>query len=82
MYNKKNDIYSNYIINSIKNYENDYLDKNKRIETKKSFKNVFNKDESLKTNKNNNHSNKNSLNNSEIDKSDIIENNDEININE
>ena len=82
MYNKKNVNYSNYIINSIKNYENDYLDKNKRIETKKSFKNVFNKDESLKTNENINHSNKNSLNNSEIEKSDIIENNDEININE
>ena len=82
MYNKKNDIYSNYIINSIKNYENDYLDKNKRIETKKSFKNVFKKDESLKTNENINHSNKNSLNNSEIEKSEIIENNDEININE
>ena len=83
MYNKKNATYSNYIINSIKNYENIYLDINKRLETKKSFKNVFNKDESLKTNENINNSNKNSLNKSEIEKSDnVINNDDDININE
>ena len=82
LYNKENVIYSNYIINSIKNYENIYLDKNKRLETKNSFKNIFTENEPTAINENKNHSNNKSFNNKSEPEKSYISITDDIYINE
>ena len=82
-YNKENVIYSNYIINSIKNYENIFLDKNKRLETKNSFKNIFSENEQpTAINENKNHSNNKSFNNQSEPEKSYISITDDIYINE